>query len=45
MYIGHDGESRELANADIDRMIAIAATLLTLAYPGIWFPPMRRNKK
>jgi hypothetical protein len=32
-------------NADNSRMIAIAVTLLTLAYPGIWFPPRRRNKK
>jgi hypothetical protein len=32
-------------NVDNSRMIAIAVTLLTLAYPGIWFPPMRRNKK
>ena len=31
--------------ADTPRMIAIAVSLLTLAYPGLWFPPMRRNKK
>lgn len=30
---------------DMHRMIAIAVSLLTIAYPGTWFPPMRRNKK
>lgn len=31
--------------ADPHRMTAIAVSLLTMAYPGLWFPPMRRNKK
>jgi len=35
----------ENLETDMRRMIAIAVSLLTIAYPGLWFPPMRRNKK